>query len=230
MWPWGLLYSRNVLGDVVEHYPQLRPKENMKVELVTPLALILQKSDLKGVTLQSLIDRTWHDESVFIDSENVDLTEEGWTQYLSQYGVDVKDVLANPRIRLISKKSTRVITANRMMFVNSPDILAIKINRIVSGDPKTGKKVNYPAVLPNDEIVYIPFMWKPVAYRLLAIFVHIGVAFRSGHYVTYFRYNEGNQWYYYNDSGPIFEKSNIGSRTTKKTIESGGYFYFLVKQ
>ena len=99
-------------------------------------------------------------------------------------------------------------------------------------------KFNTRIEITSFEFFVIPYIGLLIEYRLLSIICHEGTA-NGGHYVCYFRYADGEKWYYYNDMRPSIKEVNINDEgdinenygmSHKRFIEENGYVFFSVMQ
>ena len=127
---------------------------------------------------------------------------------------------------ILDSKNFHLRLRTKQIFVKIPTIFVFSLIRY----DITGKSEDI-SISFNNEYINVEILGKIKKYRLLAIACHEGVKFSEGHYILYFRYQDGQNWYYYNDLGPqirLVDFKNNDEFITKRSKQ--GYLVWAISE
>lgn len=196
-----------------------------------------------GDSLQRLIDMNFlgevrDEEHIFMEPLSPGVFED----YIFEHDPDM--YLTN--LESFQKNGFRVRTVISPRLARVPDLFAFAVARGVPGVlfPE-GRRVFTRVSIPVGEIIRVPFLDhtpevpNETMYRVVAMACHLGVGGEAGHYVLYFRYAEGNTWYFYDDMNatlnvvdihedvkPVFA---VHASSHRQVIQENAYLFWAIK-
>ena len=169
-----------------------------------------------GTHLQLVINSNWDKRKFFIEKD-----DEGMTAWNTSVGfVRISD----PFVFLIQRDKPSGQEKKISTRITMPEKEIIEIPIMYYQNNET--RLDYlPKTTVSPIFNLFKIIWK---YQIFAILCHISPGAESGHYVLYFKYPQSNDnWYYYNDLGPIMQPVDIrNDKEHKQSIETDGYLFW----